>query len=455
MDELFSAAELPTSQFTASADEACLNYLCPGEAIAIDRGTHLARLAAFYPPCRTCSHRSDVRELSVLQQRQWEELEARAQRAPQWTAEGFVGTLQGGITPSDVARIAEALAVVLQRKRAASPKSPTVLVASDGNWATIDFVAAACQALQLSGCRAVEVGAVSAPTLAMMAQRSATEAAVWLGNFDGEPHSLGVKLWTAAGCPASSPGDLDAIKYLHAAPAPRPRRRGGDWGRLDIDPAYLATLAPIFHALRPLRFVLDTRCKPLVRSWVELSLPTACEMLRPAQTAGASGAVDASQPASSQRMQLLSEEVLAAGAHFGMWIDGDGETCLLVDEWGKPVDGERLLLAFAAYLGASSPGATILLEPAASSELEQTLVALGLHPQRGGPTRQVMFEAMSSQSALLGGGASGRYWFAGPPVAADALLTLSLLLALVSQTDGSLSEVLDLSKVLDGRLLGG
>jgi len=67
----------------------------------------------------------------------------------------------------------------------------------------------------------------------------------------------------------------------------------------------------------------------------------------------------------------------------------------------------------------------------------------------------VMFEAMSSQSALLGGGASGRYWFAGPPVAADALLTLSLLLALVSQTDGSLSEVLDLSKVLDGRLLGG
>ena len=44
---------------------------------------------------------------------------------------------------------------------------------------------------------------------------------------------------------------------------------------------------------------------------------------------------------------------------------------------------------------------------------------------------------------MFGGGASGTFWFAGPPAAPDALLATCLLLTILSQSDRPLSEVLD------------
>ncbi len=39
-------------------------YLCPGETHPISRAVHLARLAAFYPKCRTCEHRRDSGQIA-------------------------------------------------------------------------------------------------------------------------------------------------------------------------------------------------------------------------------------------------------------------------------------------------------------------------------------------------------------------------------------------------------
>ena len=49
---------------------------------------------------------------------------------------------------------------------------------------------------------------------------------------------------------------------------------------------------------------------------------------------------------------------------------------------------------------------------------------------------------MRSSGAVVGGGPSGRFWYASSPPAPDALLTLSLLLAILSQSDRGISEVL-------------
>jgi phosphomannomutase len=51
---------------------------------------------------------------------------------------------------------------------------------------------------------------------------------------------------------------------------------------------------------------------------------------------------------------------------------------------------------------------------------------------------------MQKYGALLGGGSDGRCWYAalGPPLP-DALMTLTLLLGILSQSDRPLSEVLN------------
>jgi len=54
---------------------------------------------------------------------------------------------------------------------------------------------------------------------------------------------------------------------------------------------------------------------------------------------------------------------------------------------------------------------------------------------------------MRQHGAILGGGPSGRFWYAGHAAAGlplpDALMTLTLLLELLSRTDDPLSVVLD------------
>jgi phosphomannomutase len=114
--------------------------------------------------------------------------------------------------------------------------------------------------------------------------------------------------------------------------------------------------------------------------------------------------------------------VLTAGADFGLWVDGDGEAVVLVDECGREVAPHQLLVVLASHLRIENPAGAVVLEPAAA-------------------TRRSMAVAMAENQAVLGGGASGRYWLAPSP-APDALHLIAVLLTLLSTRDWPLSEVI-------------
>jgi phosphomannomutase len=89
------------------------------------------------------------------------------------------------------------------------------------------------------------------------------------------------------------------------------------------------------------------------------------------------------------------------------------------------------------------PGARVVAERGTSPQISDKLAQLGATALTSGTTREETYLAMLEHQALLGGGASGRYWFLADWPVADALLTLSLLLTILSQSDRPLSMVLD------------
>ena len=427
------------------------NYCCPGEARAIDRAVHLARLAIFYAPCRECVHRGDVRHLSPIEIRRWREIDRRPHRPPQFTGEGLESYSPNEFDPPLARRFATALASIVWEWHRDPSRSPCVLVGADGHWSTAELVAAVCEALQLSGCQAVETGAVTSASLGILGQHLRADAAVWIGNFTGEPHALGFKLWGKHGRPWSSPGELDAVREQYEmAGAMRPRRRGGGLQRARASEVYLPPLASLFHGLRPLRFVLDTTCEPLVRYFHALSAHAACQALRDRAISGDVQANDASSSDGSfadRRVEAVGRRVLAQRAHFGLWIDGDGENCRLVDERGAAADGEVLLLTLAEYICRERPGVSLFVNREISANLASALERAGARVVEGGDTRQEAYDAIVAGGAVFGGGASGRFWFAGDPPVADALMTLSVFLTLLSQSDRAVSEVLDAARL--------
>jgi hypothetical protein len=419
-------------------------YTCPGQLQPIDRALHLARLASFYPACLQCADRHDTAGLTTLQIKTRADVERRATIGCQWSSEGLEWTTGETQHRGMIERVVTALAARLWQQTPAA--RPTILVGSDGGGAAADLVTIACRALQLSGCLVLEAGALSAPCLATAAAQQQASCAVWIGSACGAPHAMSLRLWQSAGQPISSPGKLDEVREIYLAGPVRARRGGGGGGRCDAEAIYLPTLVGVFHGLRPLVIVLDTACEPLLRYWHKLSEQTACRIVRPQpphlanqptmdRLFGAGAFVE-------QRIQSVARQVLLDGAHFGLWMSGDGESCELVDERGEPVAPARVLLLLRQYVGRKGERAATVIAENQSLELERQPPAPDLRQYARGNTRQQIAEQAQLAAAPLASDGRGRYWFAGGATP-DALATLCLLLALLSESDRPLSEVLD------------
>jgi hypothetical protein len=277
-----------------------------------------------------------------------------------------------------------------------------------------------------------------------------------VGNPGGQPQTVGLKLWGCRAEPWSAigplgEGQLEPVRTHYAAGPTRPVRRGGSLARHEAIEPYLTRLGVLFHALRPLKLVLDSSSLPLAACLRKLLSNSACQVLAP----GAPRVLYGGERSKAQtipprqlgfverRLRLVSDCVRRNNAHFGLWADGDAEVCHLVDERGRIVDPERLVMLLAGQLLAERPGATVVLEHGTSTGLVESIARLGGTVATSGASREAMYAAVDTHRAVLGGSASGRLWFGGEWPICDALLLVSLLLGTLSQTDRPLSEVLD------------
>ncbi|HUY92627.1 MAG TPA: hypothetical protein VMV10_28060 [Pirellulales bacterium] len=405
-------------------------YRCPDEAYAISPAIHLGRLASFYPKCRQCPHRDETGTLSTGVVKMLALARRRIVVGSLFTEEGVAGVYSNELSPVETRQFAASFGVYLAR-RSADPLG-AVALAGDGRALAPELVAAASDGLRWAGCKVVDLGAATAASLAWAIEHLQAAGGLLVGNPSGEANTVGLKLWGAAGRPISAGAELQAIQALCERGVDRPTRAYGALARFQAEQLYLAGLQEFYHALRPLRFVLDTGCRPLVGYFRRLATAVACQMLlcREAAQGPAAGALN------------LADRVIAERAHFGVWIDGDGEACRFVDERGANLTAEQMLLLAARNLTSRQAGATIVLEQGTSRATVERLTAAGARVVVSEPSRAAMDAAMRESRAIFGGGASGRFWHGGRRPMADGLKTLSLVLTILSQSDRPLSAVL-------------
>ena len=381
---------------------------------------------------------------------------------------GVAGVYLNDVDPAVTRRMGAAMGLLLRRQQP-DGETPVVLLAGDGRTIMPELVAAACEGLRWTGCNVVDLGRATVGSMAFSVAHLPADGGLLLGNPSFRQQTVGLKFWQREARPLSAGGSLEKLEAILGVPKggtpegdspvfsvgacsagcvswpktgivpckrlpdlqnhmDRPTRRYGSLKRLQADAPYLAKLAEHYHALRPLRLVLDTPCRPLVGFLEQLTEPFACRITL--------------HEAGPDR---LPETVRDAEAHFSARVDGDGETCIVWDEQGRPVPWQRLLLLIAKHLVTQHPSRPIVLEEEASDvaeELSRVSNRVALSHTR----RAEMHGAMRSgrPPALLGGGPSGRLWYTNDGHAApDALVTLTWLLVILSQSDRPFSQVLD------------
>ncbi len=455
-----------------------IEYLCPDERHPISRPLHLARLAAFHPACRGCPHRFDHAGLSPRVIRQRESLEAApANQRADACQETLGGRHARDIFPADARNLGAALGV--QAAAAGSGgQQPRVALAFDGRPLLAEYVASAAEGIRWTGCELIDLGVATAPALALGQALAGADAALYLGSQGGEAHDVSLKFWGQGGVPYSLGAGLEVVGTTAASLPGRPSRRSGSVVRCDVTEQYLRRLRGYFHALRPLRLVLDTASWPFRRELQTLLQTVACQVLPVMALAPDANAL--TEPARDRRSARIAHSVREQQAHFALWVDGDGERLRLWDEQGCEVPCHRILGLLARHLLPARDGAAVVVEDtlAGPERLLFDLWCQSWQTRRMStqPTRQAMHAALLSplapedEPAAFGGGPSGRVWlptsgnlmrqlvasmhFASdePPgqeaateaalFLPDALEVLTHLLVVLSGSDQPLSQVL-------------
>jgi len=443
----------------ASPDPVTIDYRCPGQHYAISRQVHLGRLTRFYSLCRQCQHRHDTGAISPRQSRQLAEIEPRRLGWPALDSEGAAGVYLNDVSPLDARQWAVAMGAWLREcatsaTDAAAQKTAVAVLANDGRPLVAELAAAVAEGLRWTGCHVVDVGPATAASLTLAIDYLGADGAILLGNPGRQPATVGLKFWAPGPSPLASDG-WEHLERLRRHGTDRPTRVYGSLRRFQADAIYLAALAGHYHALRPLRFVLDSASAPLISYLNALTEPTACQAM---VAAGEGGGV--------------SNQIERHSAHFGFLTDGDGETCTVLDERGRHVPPDRLLVLLARHLLRENPASSVVLDPQMPARVAQRIEELGGRPvlvvtgqgpvvppqadtpgtarPDAGTSRAEMARAMRAHDAILGADRRGRFWFApaGPPLP-DALMALSLLLELLSRSDRRFSEVLDREAAVD------
>jgi phosphomannomutase len=435
-------------------------FRCPGAAHLIGRAQHLGRLAAFDPSCRNCPHRDDASALTSETRNELRTAWQRGRAVGFLTDEGAGGTSLNDLSAGDV-RLLVTAAAAHSREIAAGVASPLWLVGGDERSLTAELVAAAVDGLRFAGCDVVELGGVTAGSLVWAARHMRAQAALLVGNSAGVPHGASVQLFGGGGEPWSAGGDLDSVRAILEAGPLRGVRRSGSLRRWHAEPGYLDGCRERFHALRPLRLVLDTASQPLLRQLRAVLARTGVSVLSVQPPAIAPRTPTVSAPAENpyvaRRLEWIAHTVRKEHADLGAWIDGDGQRSIVFDERGQILDVDQLVTALAArplsgsLSLAESPPSPLSCSPPAESPLSSLTCSLppagrareGGCPARVEATRQAMYQTMLHSGATLGRDQAGRIWLAEPEPTVDALLMLATLLGLLSETDRPLSQVLD------------
>lgn len=183
-----------------------------------------------------------------------------------------------------------------------------------------------------------------------------------------------------------------------------------------IIPAYLDYLSTQTKKrnpkLKPLKIVLDagngtaaTVAPPLFESLGAKIIPLFCEL---------DGRFPNHHPDPTvpENLKDLVETIKREKADFGVAFDGDSDRIGLVDENGRIIFGDELMVILARAVLKENPGATIISEVKSSNRLYDQIALAGGKPLMWKTGHSLIKSKMKETGALLAGEMSGHIFFA-------------------------------------------
>ena len=368
--------------------------------------------------------------------------------------DGVRGVAGQELTIDLAMKLGQAGAYVLTKEKS---HKPTIIVGCDtrisGDMLANALMAGICSV----GANAVYVGVVPTPAVAYLTRLHQVDAGVVISASHNPMEFNGIKFFNGEGYKLSD--DLeDEIQYQI------------EHDMEDIDFPIGSGVGKIKYRfdMREEYIEYEKRCVPINLSGMKIVIDsaeganhyTAVETLR---ELGADLVAIHTNPdgtninsnCGSTHMEELKARVVAEKAQVGIAFDGDADRMLAVDENGKLVDGDQIMLICAKHLKDKGLLKKDTLVVTVMSNLGLILAAkdLGINLETTKVGDRYVLENMIENGYSLGGEQSGHVIFLDDNTTGDGLLSALQLLRVMVETGKPLSELASIMEVLPQALI--
>jgi phosphoglucosamine mutase len=348
---------------------------------------------------------------------------------------GTVGELP--MTVDFALRLASAAARVL------APGGGTVLIGKDTRLSGYMFEAALEAGFTAAGANVLLAGPLPTPAVAYLCGRLGADFGIVISASHNHYQDNGIKIFGANGEKLSDEQEAAIEALLDEPPltlesAALGRARRVEDARDDYQDFCRAVLRPGTD-LSGMKLVVDCAHGAAYKVAPQVLADLGAEII----PIGCSpNGRNINQGCGSTQPALLATTVKGVGAQMGVALDGDGDRCVLVDEFGQLVDGDQLLYVLARDLKARGELRGPVVGTVMSNlGLEQALATLAVPFLRAAVGDRHVMATLKEHGGQLGGETSGHIINLARAPTGDGLMTALQILAVMKQTGEPLSSL--------------
>ncbi len=331
--------------------------------------------------------------------------------------------------------------------KSAEPTTEEIVIAHDMRPSGPELVAAFTQGVNRQGLGVVNIGLASTDMM-YFASGSENKPGVMFTASHNPAQYNGIKVCKSGAAPIGQDTGLGAMREgaeaywrgeIEAADSP------GTSGTAEMLDAFAQHVLSFIAAdgLRPLKVVADTAngMGGYVVPEVFKHLPFDLEIMYPELDGTFPN--HPADPIQVENLADLRARVTEVGADIGLAFDGDADRVFLVDERGEPVSGSLTTALLARATLATTPGAKVIYNLICSDVVPEVVSENGGIPIRSRVGHSFIKQIMADEGAEFGGEHSAHYYFAKNWRADSGLIAAVMVLAELSASGGTLSQLLD------------
>lgn len=318
-----------------------------------------------------------------------------------------------------------------------------VTIGCDARLSSERIKAAAIRGMTRAGLSVIDIGLVSTPTFYWSLYECSADGGIMVTGSHNPPEFNGLKL--AQGKTAMWGDDIQEIFRIIDDGRIEKKEYEGSVRQMDINEEYIKMLASkIDLGPKKLKVVLDAGNGTGGLFAPAFIRELGCEVVELFSDPDGRFPNHHPDPTKREYLGQLIDKVVECGADLGIGFDGDSDRIGVVDDQGRMIFGDQLMLIYWQEILKKHPGATAIVEVKSSMMLFDELVRLGGSPIWWKSGHSLIKAKMRDENALFSGEVSGHMFFADEYFGYDdAFYAAGRLLRILSNSDKKLSQMID------------